>query len=83
LPTQSVEQKQPTVKPQATQQEEQATEIAHTPEPRQSLSWVNYLKDIATKSQLLWVRLLIAFLLGLLLSLTPCIYPMIPITIGI
>ncbi len=83
LPTQSVEQKQPTVKPQATQQEEQATEIAHTPEPRQSLSWVNYLKDVATKSQLLWVRLLIAFLLGLLLSLTPCIYPMIPITIGI
>lgn len=31
----------------------------------------------------IWIRLLFAFLLGLLLSLTPCIYPMIPITIGI
>ncbi|MFT6765228.1 MAG: thiol:disulfide interchange protein DsbD [Alteromonas naphthalenivorans] len=29
------------------------------------------------------LRLLVAFLLGLLLSLTPCIYPMIPITVGI
>jgi len=29
------------------------------------------------------VRALVALLLGLLLSLTPCIYPMIPITIGI
>ena len=31
----------------------------------------------------MWLRILLAFLLGLLLSLTPCIYPMIPITIGI
>jgi thiol:disulfide interchange protein DsbD len=31
-----------------------------------------------------WIlRLLVAFLLGLLLSLTPCIYPMIPITVGV
>lgn len=30
-----------------------------------------------------WIRFLFALLLGLLLSLTPCIYPMIPITIGI
>lgn len=29
------------------------------------------------------IRILAAFLLGILLSLTPCIYPMIPITIGI
>ncbi len=29
------------------------------------------------------VRLILALLLGLLLSLTPCIYPMIPITVGI
>ncbi len=28
-------------------------------------------------------RILLSFILGLLLSLTPCIYPMIPITIGI
>lgn len=31
----------------------------------------------------LWVRLLLAFFLGILMSLTPCIYPMIPITVGI
>ncbi|MBI2775035.1 thioredoxin family protein [Candidatus Dependentiae bacterium] len=29
------------------------------------------------------MRLVLVFLLGLLLSLTPCIYPMIPITVGI
>ncbi|HEX2978155.1 MAG TPA: cytochrome c biogenesis protein CcdA [Candidatus Babeliales bacterium] len=29
------------------------------------------------------IRLALVFLLGLLLSLTPCIYPMIPITVGI
>jgi thioredoxin:protein disulfide reductase len=29
------------------------------------------------------LRLLVAFILGVLLSLTPCIYPMIPITVGI
>lgn len=46
-------------------------------------SWLDSLKHIATKSNVLWVRILIAFFLGLLLSLTPCIYPMIPITIGI
>ena len=44
---------------------------------------MDYLKHMATKSNVLWIRILIAFLLGLLLSLTPCIYPMIPITIGI
>ncbi len=30
-----------------------------------------------------WFRLVLALLLGFLLSLTPCIYPMIPITMGI
>lgn len=30
-----------------------------------------------------WLRLLLALLLGMLMSLTPCVYPMIPITIGI
>ena len=30
-----------------------------------------------------WLRIFLALLLGLLLSLTPCIYPMIPITVGI
>lgn len=30
-----------------------------------------------------WLRFLIVFLIGILLSLTPCIYPMIPITVGV
>lgn len=30
-----------------------------------------------------WLRLVLALLLGMLMSLTPCVYPMIPITIGI
>lgn len=45
--------------------------------------WSQALKNkiVATES---WpLRLLFAFLLGILLSLTPCIYPMIPITVGI
>lgn len=50
---------------------------------QKKISWFDYLKNIAQASNLLWVRILIALLLGLLLSLTPCIYPMIPITIGI
>lgn len=31
----------------------------------------------------LWIKFLLALLLGILLSLTPCLYPMIPITVGI
>lgn len=30
-----------------------------------------------------WIRLLFTFLLGILMSLTPCIYPMVPITVGL
>ncbi len=41
------------------------------------------LQDLVQTTDSNWIRLLFAFLLGLLLSLTPCIYPMIPITIGI
>jgi len=54
--------------------------------PTKERSWQELsqsLKDkiIATES---WsLRLLFALLLGILLSLTPCIYPMIPITVGI
>ncbi len=38
---------------------------------------------LLTTSNSFWFRMLLALLLGLLLSLTPCIYPMIPITVGI
>jgi len=49
----------------------------------QSKPWYTHLSDILQKSDSFLLQLLFAFLLGLLLSCTPCIYPMIPITIGI
>lgn len=41
------------------------------------------LSHVIEDTSAVWLRLLLVFLLGVLLSLTPCIYPMIPITIGI
>ena len=49
----------------------------------QNISWKEYISGFLTKSQSIWVQLLFSLLLGVLLSLTPCIYPMIPITAGI
>ncbi len=46
-------------------------------------SWTSTLQNLVEKTQSPWAQILFALLLGLLLSLTPCIYPMIPITIGI
>ncbi len=46
-------------------------------------SWSTSLSNLLTTTESWWVRLLLALLLGFLLSLTPCIYPMIPITMGI
>lgn len=43
----------------------------------------NTLAGLFSKTGSRFIRLLAALLLGILLSLTPCIYPMIPITIGI
>jgi thiol:disulfide interchange protein DsbD len=69
---------QATVEPQA------ITEIpASAPAPAASSSWLSLLTDKITQSDSLLFRLLLVFLLGLLMSLTPCIYPMIPITAGI
>jgi thiol:disulfide interchange protein DsbD len=42
-----------------------------------------YLSELFTTTSSWWLRLLLSFVIGLLLSLTPCIYPMIPITVGI
>ncbi len=52
-----------------------------SPEPQQS--WYNYIESLIEQTQSRWIQALLAFLLGLLMSLTPCIYPMIPITVGI
>jgi thiol:disulfide interchange protein DsbD len=46
-------------------------------------TWSTYLSTWVETTESLWLRLLLVFLLGILLSLTPCIYPMIPITVGI
>lgn len=49
----------------------------------QQVSWTTKIQNLVEHSKTPWMRILFALLLGLLLSLTPCIYPMIPITIGI
>jgi len=46
-------------------------------------SWVAYFQNLVEHAKTPWAQILLAMILGLLLSLTPCIYPMIPITIGI
>ena len=46
-------------------------------------SFSDIISDVVKKTDSMMVRLILVFLLGVLLSLTPCIYPMIPITIGI
>ncbi|HSW75751.1 MAG TPA: cytochrome c biogenesis protein CcdA, partial [Candidatus Saccharimonadales bacterium] len=55
---------------------------SYNPAP-QKKSITEKLQGIVQNTSSNWIRFLFAFLLGLLLSLTPCIYPMIPITIGI
>lgn len=46
-------------------------------------SWTATMQNMVETTKSPWAQLVFALLLGLLLSLTPCIYPMIPITIGI
>jgi len=43
----------------------------------------NALQVLIASTSSWWLRILLVLLLGMLMSLTPCIYPMIPITIGI
>lgn len=40
-------------------------------------------QNLVSKSSSIGMRLIFIFILGILMSLTPCIYPMIPITVGI
>ena len=49
----------------------------------QNISWSERVQNLLESAQNPWFLILLSLLLGLLLSLTPCIYPMIPITIGI
>jgi len=40
-------------------------------------------QELIKKSNSIWLQLFLVFILGILMSLTPCIYPVIPITAGI
>lgn len=46
-------------------------------------NWSTHLSNALKTTNSLPIQLLLVFILGILLSLTPCIYPMIPITVGI
>lgn len=46
-------------------------------------SWSGYISNLVQTTDSLALKLFFVLILGLLLSLTPCIYPMIPITVGI
>jgi thiol:disulfide interchange protein DsbD len=46
-------------------------------------AWFTALPQKIQSTDSLLLRLLFVFLLGLLMSMTPCIYPMIPITVGV
>ncbi len=69
-----------------TAEQQQKMLAKHTPAYTQQPPKKSYFQGLQhwiQTTQNFWIRLLLIFLLGLLLSLTPCIYPMIPITIGI
>lgn len=60
------------------------------PELKSQSNWWNsiakfsgWIQTSLRTSSSLFLRLILVFLLGLLMSLTPCIYPMLPITAGI
>lgn len=52
-------------------------------ESQRTLSFQERILLLFTETESWWIRLALALLLGFILSLTPCIYPMIPITVGI
>lgn len=60
-----------------------ATPVAEQQKIEINRSWVDYFQNLVETTKTPWAQILLALILGLLLSLTPCIYPMIPITIGI
>jgi thiol:disulfide interchange protein len=62
-------------------------EIVVTPPQKGSYlslsAWSIYVENLIRTTDFLIVQVLLIALLGLLMSFTPCIYPMIPITVGI
>ncbi len=69
------------------------SEVVHNPEsPKKEFeqsntvtkrSFSQWISDVVEHTDSWWLRILMVFVLGILMSLTPCIYPMIPITAGI
>jgi thioredoxin:protein disulfide reductase len=75
------------IEPTISQPGDKIEKVIPTIEPdrpkKKDVTWSEYLSDVVTKTENIWIRILLVLLLGLLMSLTPCIYPMIPITLGI
>lgn len=67
----------PNSEPQTIEDQPQSTQ------EKKSNSWLSMITNTIEHSDSWTFRILLIFLLGLLMSLTPCIYPMIPITAGI
>ena len=57
------------------QEEEYVAEHTETETPK---SWADYFSHLLVTTHSSFLQLLIIFILGLLMSLTPCIYPMVP-----
>lgn len=69
----------PIVAPSTAQDVPAAPTIEYDP----SVSWSCTISHLIQHTHSLWLQCLLILLLGALLSLTPCIYPMIPITVGV
>lgn len=62
----------------------QTTRAHQTAEPDTRINVIDMLKQATqSESSNIFYALILAFLAGVLVSFTPCIYPMIPITVGI
>ncbi len=86
IPIAPTSESQPQVETTADVQESIIHEDIQEPanaEPKSSTSWSCTVSDLIKHTQSVWLQCLLILLLGALLSLTPCIYPMIPITVGI
>lgn len=78
--------KEKKIEPILTEQMDEVEEIQQTlqkTKPTKPLSFSQKVSNAVADTESLWLRLFLVLLLGLLMSLTPCIYPMVPITVGI
>jgi len=65
------------------QQANSATALPYNRPPTDQTSWSDYVAALVKNTDSLLLRIFFVLLLGMLMSLTPCIYPMVPITVGI